>query len=233
LAVSSGLLSQQVENLTQQLSTSEQKETQAKLEAEIRGNLLREKDSKINQQEQQIKNYQQLLRTSEENLANCQRIIQQKEEQIEQLEQEKNLIGEELELANGKIRELEAALLAANGKVVQLEARIRELEKQGDNSLELEKLKKELATEKQKSQKEKTKQQQEIKRLQGELASTKKREEELAEKIKGLGAKKEKVPEISETTSFWQTIKTPLFYGVGIVLVVIVCGWLRSKVKDE
>ncbi|CAG8739985.1 16939_t:CDS:2, partial [Racocetra persica] len=136
----------------------------------------------------------------------------QKEGQLERLEKEKNLIGEELELTGGRIKELEGALRGADAKIAELEARIKELESKGDNSEQLERLKKELAAEKQKSQQARTKSQSEIKRLQNELQQTKKREEELAAKIKELGTKKVKVQEVVEK-SFWETVKTPLFYG--------------------
>ncbi|CAG8584132.1 14679_t:CDS:2, partial [Cetraspora pellucida] len=134
LAISSGLLSQQVEQLNNQLSEKEQEEERMRLEAEIKSNLIREQNEKINSQESQITNYQQLLKTAESNLKKAQELLNKKEQQLEQLEKEKNLIGEELSLANSKIQELESTLLAANSKIGGLEARIRELENQGDNS---------------------------------------------------------------------------------------------------
>ncbi|KLL04719.1 MAG: hypothetical protein MRERV_13c008 [Mycoplasmataceae bacterium RV_VA103A] len=231
LVVSSGLLSQQVNELTSQLSEKEQELEQKRLESEIKSNLIREQNDKINQQTNQLTNYQNLLRMAEENLKKGQEIIQQKEGQLERLEKEKNLIGEELELTGGRIKELEGALRGADAKIAELEARIKELESKGDNSEQLERLKKELAAEKQKSQQARTKSQSEIKRLQNELQQTKKREEELAAKIKELGTKKVKVQEVVEK-SFWETVKTPLFYGVGIVIVVIGLGWIWSKLEE-
>jgi chromosome segregation ATPase len=216
LAVSTGLLTQQVENLTNQLTESEQLAEKNRLESEIRSNLIREQGDKITQQEQQITSYQNLLRTSEENLSNCQKIILQKSEQLEQLDKEKNLIAEELELANGRIKELEQALLSANSKIRELEARIKELQKNDTNSEELSKLRQELSNQKSKSQSE-------ITRLKSELNQTKLREEALAEKIKELGKKPVKVQETVET-SFWETIKTPLYYTLGIILVIMVLG---------
>ncbi|CAG8792230.1 14619_t:CDS:2, partial [Racocetra persica] len=205
----------------------EQEVEQKRLEAEIRSNLIREQGEKIRQQSGQIDNYQRLLRISEDNLKKCQGIIQQKEQQLEELEKEKDLIGEELSLANSKIQELESTLLAANGKMGRLEARIRELESKGDNSEELERLKKELAAEKQKSQSERSKSQSEINRLKQELQQTKLREEQLAQKIKELGAKTVKIQEVVEK-SFWESVKTPLFYGVGVIIVVIGLVWVIS-----
>ncbi|KLL04556.1 MAG: hypothetical protein MRERV_18c013 [Mycoplasmataceae bacterium RV_VA103A] len=96
LALSSGLLSQQVEQLTSQLSEKEQEVEQKRLEAEVKANLLREQNEKINQQTNQLTNYQNLLRKAEENLKKAQGLIQQKEKKLEELEKEKNLIGEEL-----------------------------------------------------------------------------------------------------------------------------------------
>lgn len=80
-------------------------------------------------------------------------------------------------------------------------------------------------------QTERTKFQQEIKRLQSELAATKQREEELAAKIKELGTRPIKTQVNQESVSFWQTIKTPLFYGGGILLIVTGLGWLWSKLE--
>ncbi|CAG8465026.1 11358_t:CDS:2, partial [Cetraspora pellucida] len=205
LVVSSGLLSQQVEQLNNQLSEREQEVEQKRLESEIKANLIREQSEKISQQTNQLTNYQNLLRTAEENLKKGQELLRQKEKQLEELEKEKNLIGEKLELASGKIEELEGALRGANGKISQLEARIKDLESKGDNSSELERLKKELATERQKHQ-------QEINRLKQELQQTKLREEQLAQKIKGLSTKKGKIAETTESVSFWATIKKPLLY---------------------
>ncbi|CAG8461805.1 14961_t:CDS:2 [Racocetra fulgida] len=213
LAVSSGLLNQQINELTSQLSEKEQEVEQKRLETEIRSNLVREQGEKISEQEQQINNYQQLLRTAESNLKKGQELLNKKEKQLEELEKEKNLIGEGLELASGRIKELESALVSANGKIARMEARIKDLESQGDNSDELERLKKELNQVKQQQASEKSKSQAEIRRLQSELAATKKREEELAEKIKELGARKVKVQEVVEK-SFWETVKTPVFYGI-------------------
>ncbi|CAG8584205.1 14683_t:CDS:2, partial [Cetraspora pellucida] len=82
-------------------------------------------------------------------------------------------------------------------------ARIRELENQGDNSEELERLKKELNQAKQQQASERTKSQSEIKRLQSELAATKRKEEELAAKIKELGTKKIKTQEVVEKIISW------------------------------
>ncbi|CAG8465166.1 11365_t:CDS:2, partial [Cetraspora pellucida] len=189
LVVSSGLLSQQVEGLSSQLSEREQEVERMRLEAEIRSNLVREQGEKISSQEQQINNYQSLLRTAESNLKKGQELLNKKEKQLEELEKEKNLIGEELSLASGKIKELEGALAGANSKISQLEKQIKDLESKGDNSSELERLKKELATERQKHQ-------QEINRLKQELQQTKLREEQLAAKIKELSAKKAKAKEV-------------------------------------
>ncbi|CAG8627337.1 20089_t:CDS:2, partial [Gigaspora margarita] len=182
-------------------------------------------------QEQQINNYQQLLRTSEENLKKCQQIINQKTNQLEQLEQEKELIAEELELASSKIKDLETALLSANGKIGGLEARIKELESKGDNSGEIERLKKELDQEKKKSQSEKTKSQLEIKRLQQELNQTKLREEELAEKIKELGKRRRVISENQETkTNCKNNMLGTLFLLLVLVLLLLgVIFWLTPR----
>ncbi|KLL04392.1 MAG: hypothetical protein MRERV_24c014 [Mycoplasmataceae bacterium RV_VA103A] len=230
LAISSGLLNQQVEQLNNQLTEAEQREERVRLEAEVKSNLVREQSEKISQQTNQLTNYQNLLRTAEKNLKKGQEIIQQKEEQLEELEKEKNLIAEELELASGKIQELEAALISANSKIARLEAQIQDLESKQDNSSELERVKKELATERQKHQQDKTKSQQEINRLKQELQQTKLREEQLAQKIKELGAKKVKVQEVEK--SFWETVKQPLLYTTGIALVLIVLGWIWSKLEQ-
>jgi hypothetical protein len=225
LAISSGLLTQQVENLTQQLSESQQQEKKNRLEAEIRGNLVREQGDKINQQEQQIHSYQQLLRTSEENLKKCQDIISQKTNHLEQLEQEKNSLQQALDQAQEKIKDLEQSLLTSQTKIQQLEAKIKELESKG-NSSELERLKQELAEEKKKNQ-------QEINRLKNELNQTKLKEEQLSQKIKELSKRPVQVKETQEAKSFWQTIKTPLLYLGGGIIVIIALGWIISAIKEE
>ncbi|CAG8707809.1 38911_t:CDS:2, partial [Gigaspora margarita] len=74
----------------------------------------------------------------------------------------KELIAEELELASSKIKDLETALLSANGKIGGLEARIKDLESKDDNSAELERLKRELVTEKQKKYQKKQAQREKI-----------------------------------------------------------------------
>ncbi|CAH1756526.1 15469_t:CDS:2 [Entrophospora sp. SA101] len=139
LAVSSGLLTQQCEDLSKKLTASEQKEAQTKLEKEIQVNLLQQKD-----QEEKIKNYQNILRQAEANLTNCQKIITTKSEELTKLEEEKEKINEELETAQEKIKDLETNFLASQTKIMELEARIQELEKDNSNSQELEKIKKEL-----------------------------------------------------------------------------------------
>ncbi|CAH1759425.1 9870_t:CDS:2 [Entrophospora sp. SA101] len=122
LAVSSGLLAQQCEDLTKKLSESERKEAQTKLENEIKANLLQQKDQElknkettITEQQEKIKNYQQILRTK-------------------------------------KIKDLETNFLASQTKIMELEARIQELEKDNSKDTEIIRLKQQLTTEKQKSQ---------------------------------------------------------------------------------
>jgi hypothetical protein len=54
----------------------------------------------------------------------------------------------------------------------------------------------------------------------------------LAEKIKELGKSKGTTKELTTEKSFWQTIKTPLFYGLGVIIVIIAVGWIYSKCEE-
>ncbi|CAJ0830302.1 1816_t:CDS:2 [Entrophospora sp. SA101] len=140
LAVSSGLLTQQCEDLSKKLTASEQKEAQTKLEKEIQVNLLQQKD-----QEEKIKNYQNILRQAEANLTNCQKIITTKSEELTKLEEEKEKINEELETAQEKIKDLETNFLASQTKIMELEARIQELEKDNTELAQIKLKEKQLA----------------------------------------------------------------------------------------
>jgi hypothetical protein len=59
------------------------------------------------------------------------------------------------------------------------------------------------------------------------------REEQLAERIKELGKRPLRVQQNQEQTSFWVTIKTPLLYLGGGLIVLVALGWIWSVFKDE
>jgi len=225
LAISSGLLTSKIEDLSTKLLEAEEK---ARLEKEIQSNLIREQENKVSEQEKQLTNYQNLLKISEENIKKAGEAIRKKEAQLESLEKEKNLIAEELDLASSKIEEMEKELLASDSKIRELENKIRELE---GNPLQLEKVKKELEEERKKSEREKDKFAKEIERLRKELAKTKIREEELEEKVKELNKRPIRVREMKEEKGVWEKWK-PIFYGVGLVVVIILIGWLWNKVRE-
>lgn len=224
LALSSGLLSQQLEDLTRQLTSAQQETERKKLELEIKENLLKEKDNSLSEQEQQIANYQSLLRRSEEQLSDCQRIITKKSEKLTKLEEEKNKLAELLEQSEEKIGQLENSLLNSANKISELESKIKDLEQNNPHSQELVSLKAELATLKSNSQKE-------IKDLKSCLQSAKLKEESLNQKIKELNQKPKINTEEVVADSFWERVKTPLFYGGAIMFLILFISWTKNKFK--
>jgi DNA repair exonuclease SbcCD ATPase subunit len=224
LALSTGLLTQQCENLTTKLTTAEQKAQHKQLELEIKENLLKDKDNNLSQQEQQIKNYQALLRKSEENLSKSQQIIQQKSDQLDQLEKEKSNLADLLAQAEEKISQLESSLLTANNQIQELELKIKDLEANNPHSTELVKLKQELTQLKSSSQSE-------LNSLKNQLQQAQLSEERLQQQLHALTSKLAQEQETIPNNSFWTQVKTPLFYGLGILLIIFVINYLRSKVK--
>lgn len=225
LTIASGLLSKQCEDLTTELTSTQQESQHRQFELQRKESELKEKNNTLSEQEQQIKNYQSLLRNFEEQQTKCQRILTEKSNQLEQIDQARNNLADLLDQAEEKISNLEDSLLISHTRTSELESQIKNLEQKGDNSNELTRLKQELSTLKSNSQSE-------INSLKNLLQQAQIKENKLQQKIQALNSKTttESLEQAIEN-SWWDKIKSPFFAIVGILIIIFTIRWLFSKSK--
>jgi chromosome segregation ATPase len=165
------------------------------------------------------------LRSHDQTITESQHQLTALQDQLDQLEKEKSNLADLLEQAEEKISQLESSLLTANNQIQELELKIKDLETNHPHSTELVKLKQELIQLKSSSQSE-------LNSLKNQLQQAKLSEEQLQQKLQALTSKLDQEPAIT-ADSFWTKVKTPLFYGLAIIFILLTFKLAWNKLKFQ